>query len=165
MPGLKAAFLDRDGTLIENKGFVNSVGDLLRCGYMEGAIEACGRLTHAGYELVLVTNQGGVGMGHLTVDMHAAIMGEFRAHLRRMGVSLTSMYACIHRPDEGCQCRKPAPGMLFRAARELGIDLSKSIMIGDREEDRIAGLAARCAFSWKLPDGGWPALDLSPALV
>ena len=165
MPGLKAAFLDRDGTLIENKGFVNSVGDLFRCPEKPGAVEGCRSLLDAGYELVLVTNQGGVGMGYLTAEMHFAIMGEFRSAMRSRGVRFTNMYACIHRPDEHCQCRKPAPGMLFKAARDLGLDLSASIMIGDREEDRVAGLAARCRYSWQLPEGGWPALDLSLALV
>lgn len=137
-----AVFLDRDGVLIENRpGFVRSSADIVVFGR---AIEAVRRLNQAGLPAVVVTNQSAVGRGILSLNdarrLHALVVGKFS----EAGARLDASYMCPHRPDDGCLCRKPKPGMLVMAADDLGIDLSQTFIIGDACRDLEAGLAAGC---------------------
>lgn len=152
---MKAAFLDRDGTIIQGGAFVNRVGDMISREFVPGVVPVLAWLQRSGYELVIVTNQGGIGAGHLTLCMHDRIMDVLDCRLRNCGIFLTGMYACIHHPDSGCGCRKPKPGLLQRAASDLGIDLSQSVMIGDQPSDVQAGIAAGCRRSLQLEDEDW----------
>lgn len=143
-----AVFLDRDGTLNEEVGYLRSPEAL---SLVPGAREALRALQAAGFTLVVVTNQAGVGRGLLTPDQ----VEEVHARLADLlaGVRL-DFYWCPHAPGPGnsvaCGCRKPAPGLVFRAASELGLDLGASFLVGDRLRDVEAARAAGCR--WLLLD-------------
>ncbi len=134
----QALFLDRDGTLIVDVGYPR---DPALVEPLPGAIEALRELQRT-YELVIVSNQSGVGRGRITNDeayeVHERVIQVFRAE----GVWFSGVYYCLHAPDAGCACRKPAPGMLLEAARELRLDLASSVMLGDKASDIEAGRAA-----------------------
>jgi histidinol-phosphate phosphatase family protein len=136
---LKAAvFLDRDGTLNEDPGYLNNP-DRLRL--LPGVKDALQRLREAGFLLVVVTNQSGISRGKITrpqlVSIHAR-MDEL------LGFSIDRYQVCDHLPEDGCLCRKPSPELLISASRELRIDLSQSFMVGDRKIDLQAGRSAGC---------------------
>lgn len=135
----RAVFLDRDGTLIEDIGYLHQPEEVA---WKEGAIEALRRLQSAGYTLVIITNQSGIGRGlYGEDDMHGV-----HAHMKRMlaqeGVAVSGIYHCPHHPDDTCECRKPEPGMLLQAARDLKLDLAESWLIGNACSDIAAGQGA-----------------------
>ena len=135
-----AVFLDRDGVIIENRS------DYVKCWqevcFLPEAIEALRRLSRTEYALVLITNQSVVGRGIISPAQAIKINSRLVAEIRAQGGRMDAVYLCPHRPDGGCNCRKPAPGMFFRAAAELGLDLARSYAIGDAESDVIAARAA-----------------------
>jgi D-glycero-D-manno-heptose 1,7-bisphosphate phosphatase len=142
----RAVFLDRDGVINVDHGYVHKVEDFR---FVPGSDDAMRRLQAAGWRLVVVTNQSGLARGLYS----QADYDRFTAHLQRelaaAGVSVDAVLHCPHLPDATvaayrlqCDCRKPAPGMLLRAARHLGLDLAASVMVGDRFTDIEAGRAA-----------------------
>jgi D-glycero-D-manno-heptose 1,7-bisphosphate phosphatase len=144
----RAVFLDKDGTLVEN---VPYNVDPARIVLSPGAADALRTLASAGYLIVVVSNQSGVARGLFDVSRLADVERALRDLVSHEGVSLDGFYFCPHVPDGAiagyaiaCECRKPAPGMLVRAANELGIDLHRSWMVGDILDDVEAGHAAGC---------------------
>jgi D-glycero-D-manno-heptose 1,7-bisphosphate phosphatase len=139
--GRPAVFLDRDGTLIEDTGYPR---DPEAVRLLEGAPEALAALRRAGFALVLVSNQSGIGRGIVTQEeadaVHDRVVRELLAH----GVELDDVRYCPHTPEDACSCRKPAAGLLLDSARELGLDLARSFMVGDKPSDVEAGRAAGC---------------------
>jgi histidinol-phosphate phosphatase family protein len=132
-----AAFIDRDGTLIEEVNFLSNVGDLRVFPHTADALRL---LKENGFWIVVVTNQSGIGRGiYSEADMHA-IHDAMQAEL---GGAIDAFYFCPHLPDEGCECRKPGLGMLNFAQRDLEIDLDRSWMIGDKRIDVETGRAAK----------------------
>lgn len=131
-PGRRAVFLDRDGTLVRDVPYLAEPRGLR---LLRGAAAAVRRLREAGFAVVLLTNQSGVGRGRIDPDTLTAIHGELRRRLLRHGTELDGIYVCPHRPGEGCGCRKPAKGLLHRAVRELGLEVEGSFVVGDRESD------------------------------
>ena len=125
-------FLDRDGTLNPDPGYIGSPDQFE---LFPGVAAALARLTRAGARLVVVTNQSGVGRGLFSSADLEAIHAKLRRLLHDAGASLDAIYVCPHHPDERCDCRKPETGMIDRAVRELGIDLSRSYLIGDHAKD------------------------------
>lgn len=136
-----AVFLDRDGTIIEDEGYL---ADASRVRLLPGVIPALRSFRERGMMLVVVSNQSGIPRGLITAEQHAQVSARFEAVLMSEGVPLDATYYCEHLPEEGCGCRKPRPGMLEQAAREHGIDLSRSWMVGDKLSDIAAGRAAGC---------------------
>ena len=140
MSGVKrAVFIDRDGTISEEVGYVNHVS---RYRVFPFAAEAVRELHAAGWLAVLVTNQAGVARGYFAEELIGAVHGALAAELERGGARLDAVYYCPHHPSVGeppyrfdCDCRKPRPGLIRRAAEELGIDLRRSWMVGDRYSD------------------------------
>jgi phosphoribosylglycinamide formyltransferase 1 len=132
--GRRAAFLDRDGTLIEDPGFLSNA-DGVRL--LPGAAESVARLNHAGVAALVVTNQSGIARGLLTVDQYAAIQRRLDELLARKGARLDAHYFCPHHPEitGPCDCRKPAVALYRRAAADLDLDLNASWWIGDRMRD------------------------------
>ena len=141
-----AVFLDRDGTVIEEVGYLNRLD---RISFFPWSVDAIRVLNHAGFLVVIVTNQAGVARGYfdetLVLEAHAAI----DRRVREGGARIDAYYYCPHHPDAAveayraaCDCRKPRPGMIFRAAREHGIDLARSFVVGDRWLDVRMGQAA-----------------------
>jgi D-glycero-D-manno-heptose 1,7-bisphosphate phosphatase len=145
----RAVFVDRDGVINEERRHVHRPQDFV---LLPGAAAGLRRLAAAGWRLVVVTNQAGIGRGLYTEADYAHLTAHMRALLRAEGVTLDGVYHCPHHPIHGlgawrvaCACRKPAPGMLQRAAAELGLDLSRSAIVGDKRSDLDAGRAAGLA--------------------
>lgn len=142
----RAVFLDRDGTLVVERGYITSP-DMLEL--VPGAAGAVVRLKAAGWKVLVVTNQGAIGKGELTEETLGAIHFRMMALLSEAGASVDAIYFCPHHPDavrdemrEECDCRKPRPGMILRAASENSIDLAESVMVGDTTRDIEAGRSA-----------------------
>ncbi|MBK9215591.1 MAG: HAD family hydrolase [Chloracidobacterium sp.] len=132
-----AIFLDRDGTLIEEVNYLSRSEDLRLFRYTKGAVEM---LKAAGYLVVVVTNQSGIGRGIYTEsDMHA-IHESIQVQLDH---AIDAFYFCPHLPCDGCVCRKPRTGMIEAAVRDLDIDLQRSWMVGDKDADVNCGKNAR----------------------
>ena len=145
-PLAKAVFLDRDGVINEERGFVHTPEQFA---FLPGAVNALRDLQAAGYLLVIVTNQSGIARGLYTEDDYVRLMTHVREQLHAAGVRLDDVRHCPHLPDApvqryrlDCNCRKPKPGMLTSAIAALNIDASASILIGDRGSDLRAGRAA-----------------------
>ena len=143
MTSRPAVFIDRDGTLTEEVGYVNHPS---RLRLLPRSAEAIRRLNAAGVAAVVVTNQAGIARGYFSEDVLHAVNAALTAALRREGARLDGLYVCTHHPTEGappfraaCECRKPRPGLLRRAAAELGLDLGRSTMVGDKPSDLVPG--------------------------
>jgi D-glycero-D-manno-heptose 1,7-bisphosphate phosphatase len=146
--GLKpAVFLDRDGVIIENRAnYVRRWEDVV---VYPQAMAALAALREAGWPVVIVTNQSMVGRGLVPLAAAVAINRRLVEVIAEGGGQIAGVYMCPHAPEEGCRCRKPAPGLLLKAAEELGLDLAGSAMIGDALSDLAAGQEA---------GAGWMAL-------
>jgi D-glycero-D-manno-heptose 1,7-bisphosphate phosphatase len=134
----RAVFLDRDGVLIENRAeYVRAWSDVE---IFPEAIEALSRLR--GYKVVVVTNQSAVGRGLMTIETARTINEQLVEELEARGAQIDGVYMCPHAPGQNCECRKPHPGLILQAARELSLDVKRSWMIGDAWSDLLAGAAA-----------------------
>ena len=135
----RAVFLDRDGTINEEVGYLKSL-DMLKV--IPGAGAAIRRLNAAGFKVVIITNQSGVARGYFPESLVHEAHALLTATLRKDGATIDGIYYCPHHPTAGnskhtipCDCRKPATGLMDRAARDLGIDLKQSFMVGDKWSD------------------------------
>jgi D-glycero-D-manno-heptose 1,7-bisphosphate phosphatase len=135
-----AVFIDRDGTLLEECDYL---ADPERVRFLPGALDALRRLRGAGYALVLVTNQSGIGRGLYAESDYRAVQARVDALLTREGVPLDGTYYCPHHPafTGPCECRKPGTGMYRWAERDLGITLERSWFVGDKVTDVLPALA------------------------
>lgn len=138
----RAVFLDRDGVINENRP--NHVLTWADIDFLPGSFEALRRLSGSPLAIVVVTNQSAVGRGLLALEEMQAINAGVAAAVAAEGGRLDRIYACPHRPEDGCDCRKPQPGMLLQAAAELGLDLGASYFVGDAVSDVEAALAVGC---------------------
>ncbi|MBI3625838.1 MAG: HAD family hydrolase [Candidatus Rokubacteria bacterium] len=146
MPGAAAVLIDRDGTLTEEVGYVNHPK---RLRLLPRSAEAVRRLNRSGVKAVMVTNQSGVARGYFTEEVLQAVNEALVSQLKAEGAYLDGLYVCVHHPTLGeppyravCDCRKPEPGLLRRAAADLGLDLSRSWTVGDKISDVLAGRRA-----------------------
>jgi len=140
--GRPGAFLDRDGVLNEavvREGKPHPPASLGAFRLLPGVEDACAALHDAGFVLVVVTNQPDIARG----KQQRAVVDQMHEMLRE-ALPIDAVYLCDHDDADGCACRKPAPGMLVRAAQELGLDLHRSVMVGDRWRDVEAGRRAGC---------------------
>lgn len=135
----RAVFLDRDGVINRDHGYVFRRQDFE---FVEGVLAACAVLAARGLALVVVTNQSGIGRGMYAEADFLRLTDWMKARFAAAGAALAGVYHCPHHPDEACDCRKPAPGMLLRAARELRLDLARSALFGDKASDLQAAHAA-----------------------
>ena len=143
MTSRPAVFLDRDGTLTDEVGYVNHPS---RLRLLPRSAEAIRRLNAAAVPAVVVTNQAGIARGYFSQDVLDTVNATLVTRLAEAGARLDGIYVCPHHPTEGeppyrarCECRKPKPGLLRRAAAELGLDLARSTMIGDKPSDLVPG--------------------------
>lgn len=146
--GRAAVFLDRDGTINVEKEYLHRAEEFE---FVPGAPEAIRLLKEAGFLVVVVTNQSGVARGYYDEAAVHRLHRFVDNELARAGASIDAYYLCPHHPRHGigpylteCACRKPLPGMLLAAARDLGIDLARSWIVGDKAADVEAGIAAGC---------------------
>ena len=129
-----AVFVDRDGTIIEDRDYCSDPKDVK---IFSGATEALRRLKSNGFKLIIITNQSGIGRGLFTLEQYRAVEAEV---LRQLGNGLIdASYFCPDAPGQHCNCRKPATGMICAAAREYQLDLSRSFLVGDKETDVECG--------------------------
>lgn len=137
----RAVFLDRDGTIAYDVPYCSSPETFQ---LVSGVGEVLSLFRRYGLMLVIVTNQSGIGRGYFTERDLGRIHDKMSWDLGQQGISLDGIFYCPHHPDEGCECRKPSPGLLLKASCDLEIDLSKSFMIGDQISDIQAAKAAGC---------------------
>jgi D,D-heptose 1,7-bisphosphate phosphatase len=148
----RAVFLDRDGTINQLNGFVTKPEELV---LIEGAAEAIGHINRLGYLAIVITNQPVIARGEASPEDLEIIHNKMEAELGKAGAYVDDIFFCPHHPDRGfpgerleyktdCNCRKPKPGLIFKAAEKYNIDLSQSYMVGDDMRDVNAGLAAGC---------------------
>lgn len=148
----KAIFLDRDGTINKYVGFLRNIDEFE---LIDGVAEAIGKINRSGYLAIVVTNQPVIARGEVSYAELEEIHNKMETLLGIQGVYLDGIYFCPHHPHKGyegevpelkidCECRKPKPGMLLKAAEDFNIDLSVSWMIGDGKNDVLAGKAAGC---------------------
>ena len=139
----KAIFLDRDGVINYDKGYVYKWEDFI---FIEGVIESLKILQKSNYKLIIVTNQSGIGRKYFTEDEYKELTNKYSEFLNEKGINISGIYHCPHLPDnlsqEQCECRKPNPGLILKGAYDHKINLKKSIMIGDKISDMIAGRKA-----------------------
>ncbi len=144
----RAVFLDRDGVLNRDS---NYVFELDKLEILPGVIEGLNALKSAGFLLVVITNQSGIARGKFTLTQAKAFNAALRERLQALGgPMLDRIYMCPHHPDGSvaefaitCDCRKPEPGMILSAAREFGLDLKRSFLVGDKASDIEAGHRAK----------------------
>ncbi|HEX4133283.1 MAG TPA: HAD-IIIA family hydrolase [Bryobacteraceae bacterium] len=141
----RALFLDRDGTVIEECGYLN---DPQCVRLLPGAATALAALASEGWKLFVVSNQSGVGRGMIAPAQMDSVQRRFLELMQADGIPITESYLCVHAPEDHCQCRKPLPYFLVRAAAEHDLDLRASWMIGDREGDILCGKNAWCSTIW-----------------
>jgi len=125
-------FLDRDGTINEDRGYIGDPADVV---LIDGAAEAIKRLNRLGVPVIVLTNQSGIGRGYYTRADLEAVNKRLVELLEEKGAHVDGIYWCPHRPDENCECRKPGTRLLEDAADEHGIDLVRSVMVGDKVSD------------------------------
>jgi len=145
---VRAVFLDRDGVIIEDAGYIGEIG---RVKFLPGASQAIRRLNEMNFKVIIVTNQAGVARGYFDEAAVREVNGYVRQKLAEESATIDGIYYCPHHIDgtvekyrQQCDCRKPNPGMLLSAARDFGIELSASFIIGDKESDIEAGRRAGC---------------------
>ena len=143
--GMPTAFLDRDGVLNVDHGYVHRVEEL---NWIDGAPEAVRLLNQAGFRVVVITNQSGVARGHYDEDAVKRFHAHMQGFLGERGARIDAFYVCPHHPDGAvaayaieCECRKPKTGLLEQAARDCAVDVTRSFVIGDRDGDIEAAAA------------------------
>lgn len=139
---MKLVILDRDGTVNQDSDdYVKSPDEWTP---LPGALEAIARLNHAGWHVVLASNQSGLGRGLFDVSTLNAMHAKMHTLLANVGGRVDAVFYCPHAPDEGCHCRKPEPGLFEQIGERYGIDLQGVPMVGDSARDALAAVAAGC---------------------
>lgn len=142
MSSFQAIFVDRDGVINrERRDYVKSWDEFI---FLPGALTALQRLAALDLPILMVTNQSAIGRGRVSAAKIAVIHTHMEAAITKAGGRVDQVYHCPHRPDEGCVCRKPAPGLLLQAARDYGLELERCLFIGDAVTDAMAAHAAGC---------------------
>ena len=137
----KALFLDRDGVINIDHGYVSRIDDFE---FVPGVLEFIRRMQERGYLPIVVTNQSGIGRGYYSQEDFEKLTAYMLERMREAGITISrdQVFFCPHTPEEGCACRKPAPGMLLAAKERFGLDMPNSVMIGDKASDIEAAEAA-----------------------
>jgi len=132
----KAVFLDRDGVINEDKGYVYRIEDFV---FIDGIFEKLKKYQDEGYLLIVVTNQSGIGRGYYTQEDFEKLTKYMLDEFAKREIKITKVYHSPYKPEDNASCRKPNPGMLLQAKEEFDIDMKNSIMIGDKQSDMEAG--------------------------
>lgn len=149
----RVVFLDRDNTLNKDEGYFHDAANVV---LLPGVVEGLKKLRDAGFLLIAISNQSGVGRGYFPEADTIAVNKKLAELLAEKGVRLEKVYYCPHKPEDNCECRKPKPFLVFKAAGECGADLAKSFFVGnhmnDIETGRNAGITAILVGSSEIPD-------------
>lgn len=147
----KAVFIDRDGTIARDVPYCSRPEDFELFPGVSGAIQ---KLNRSGYKVVVITNQSGIARGYFTEQTLSEIHARMISLLAGQDAQIDAVYYCPHHPDDKCDCRKPQPSMILKAAKDLDIDLSASYMIGDTEMDCEMAVRAGCRGAVKIAASG-----------
>jgi D-glycero-D-manno-heptose 1,7-bisphosphate phosphatase len=158
----KVVILDRDGTLVIDRGYMDDPAQLE---FEPGAASALRWWHEHGYRMVVITNQSGIGRGYFSAERAEEMNARLHAMVEALGCRLERTYYCPHRPDAGCNCRKPAPGLLIQAASELGFDPRRTVVIGDKPSDIELGQGAGAKTILITADSSAPTMRVPPDLV
>ena len=129
---IKTIFLDRDGVINKEIGYLHKIEDFK---FINGVFEACQHYEQLGYKIVIVTNQSGISRGHYSEDDFRNITDWMITQFHKNNIQILDTFHCPHLPDSGCNCRKPKPGMLLEAKKKYNINMLESWLIGDKEDD------------------------------
>jgi D-glycero-D-manno-heptose 1,7-bisphosphate phosphatase len=137
----KVLFLDRDGVINVDKGYVYKIEDIE---FIDGIFDLCKTYQDKGYEIIIITNQAGIARGYYTEEDFIKLMDWMKKKFEKRGINILDVFYCPHHPDftGECSCRKPKPGMILEAAKKYNIDLKSSVLIGDKISDIEAGKRA-----------------------
>lgn len=135
----RAVFIDRDGCIVEDAGFVHKIEDFV---LVQNAVEGLKLLKN--YRLFIITNQSGIGRGHYKLDDFLKFNNHLINTLKKHNIKIEKTYYCPHKPEDNCECRKPKTKFLKEAEKKYGIDLKKSYVIGDKKADVELGRNASC---------------------
>ena len=145
----KILFLDRDGVVNMDKNFVSRIEDVV---FVEGIFQLCKYFEEQNYQIVIATNQSGIGRGLFSEQDFYAIMSFILEEFKRHSIEVLACFHCPHGPDDNCTCRKPLPGLFNQALQQFNIGAENCISIGDRERDIEAALAAGISQNYFLQD-------------
>ena len=136
---VKTVFLDRDGVINKEVGYLHKIQDFE---FINGVFEACLYFQSLNYQIIVVTNQSGIGRGYYDEDDFHIINNWMLGQFKNKGIEILDVFFCPHDPESNCDCRKPKPGMFNQANEKHDIDMEKSWMIGDKEADVAAANSA-----------------------
>ena len=136
---IKTIFLDRDGVINKEVGYLHKIEDFK---FIDGVFDACQYFQSLNYQIIIVTNQSGIARGYYDEKAFHVVNNWMLEQFRNSGIEVLDVFFCPHGPDSTCECRKPKPGMLIQANNIYGIAMNKSWMIGDKEADITAANAA-----------------------
>lgn len=157
----KALFLDRDGVINEEVNYLYKIEDFV---FIDEIFAICKTYQQNGFIIVIITNQAGIARGKYTIADFEKLNNWMKTQFSEKGITIEKVYFCPHHPEftGECNCRKPKPGMIFQAQKEFNIDLSKSILIGDKISDIEAGLNAGIESSYHIEEilSAFPNLPL-----
>ncbi len=139
----KTVFLDRDGVINIEKDYLYKIDDFE---FVDGVMDACKYLQKQGFQLVVITNQSGIGRGYYTKEDFDILTNWMVKEFASYGIEISGVYLCPHGPNDGCDCRKPLTGMVDQACSDLRIDLESSWLIGDKGSD------IECAINANIPN-------------
>ncbi len=128
----KVIFLDRDGVINHDYGYVSEIE---KFHFIDGVFEACEYFQKLGYEIIIITNQSGIGRNYFSEKKFMELTNWMLDKFNENGIKILKVYYCPHNPDESCNCRKPSPGMINQAMNDFKIDLNNSWLIGDKISD------------------------------
>ena len=148
----KALFLDRDGVINKEKNYLYKIEDFE---FIDGVFETCKYFQEKGYLIIVITNQAGIARGKYTEDDYQTLTNWMIKEFEKNNIKISKVYYCPHHPDFSgdCECRKPNPGMILQAKKDFDIDLSQSILVGDKNSDIEAGINAGIKMNYLVETG------------
>ncbi len=141
---MKALFLDRDGVINVDSGYIYKIADFE---FIDGIFELLKEAQNRNYLLIVVTNQSGIAKNYYSEQDFKILTAYMVDEFLEMGIKITKVYHCPHQDSDNCDCRKPKSGMILEAIKKFGIDVNKSIMIGDKERDIISAKNAKVKYT------------------
>ena len=139
----KAIFLDRDGVIINDVGYLKNINQIK---FLPKTFSALNYAYRNNYQLIIITNQSAINRGLTNNENVEKINQKIQEFLKKNGTSIDAFYYCPHRPDENCTCRKPNPGLIIKAINDFNIDINKSWFVGDQESDFLTAKKIGCGF-------------------